>query len=310
MFVNPADYFCTIKLNAMNTFILPWRPGESDFTLARPDNELLNPDYGDFLWPSAGLGKARSGDNFFLVRMDGDPFVVMKGFFLSDPDREKGLMGLRPSFIALPSAGLPQFSMDALDRSTPGFSWALYCNGEPLPDWAGKKLSGLWEVFLQEEFKEEFFDGVHAERSRKPAANVDDAIQIASDVFCDEVDPLDGKPAILSTLRIAVRGNDENQSICGALRDVIGRAGWTPGRLRDCGFSEQVVDRLVTLRWEDGETPDQHFKRVYDEGDRIAWLIMLWDQEDKMARGGCVDPKFNTLRAALADQSGRTSRSI
>lgn len=232
------------------------------------------------------LQQARSGDNFFLVWMDEDPFVVMKGFLISEPDMKEGLVKIRPTFITLPDAVLPHFSMDALDLSSPGFSWRIYCNGEPLPDWAGKKLSGLLEVFIQEEFNDGYFDGVQAERSRKPAANVDDAIEIASGVFCDEVDPLDGKPAILSALRVALQGYDNSQVICGALRDVIGRAGWTPGRLRDRGFPEEIVDTLVALRWEEGETPEQHFKRIYDLRDRAAMMITLWDQEDKVARGG------------------------
>ena len=288
MFVKSREYLCIVKNQEMQTFILPWEPDDRGYSVEQLQKDLRDPDFGTFYWKAYGLDKARSGDNFVLVWMSESPFVVMKGFFLTHSDMEKDQIELRPSFIAMPTAALPHFSMDALDRSSPGFSWRIYCDGEPLPEWAGKKLAGLWEVFLQEEFNDGYFDGVQAERSRKPAANVDDAIEIASDVFCDELDPIDKKPAILSTLRVALQFSNETEVICGALRDVVGKGGWTPGRLRDWGFTEQVVDSLVTLSWRAGETPEQHFKRVYDQRDRNAMLITLRDQEDKMARGGII----------------------
>ena len=281
------------KNQEMQTFILPWEPDDTGYSVEQLQKDLKDPDFGTFYWKADGLDKARSGDNFVLVWMSESPFVVMKGFFLTDPDMEKGQIELRPSFIAMPSAALPHFSMDAMDRSSPGFSWRIYCNGEPLPEWAGNKLSGLWKVFLQEEFNEEFFDGVQAERSRKPAANVDDAIQIASEVFCDEVNPLDGKPAILSTLQVALKGGDETEVICGALRDILGKAGWTPGALRAWGFTEEVVDTLVALRWEEGESPDRRYSRILGERNPLALQIMLWDQTDKLERSRNVNPMMN-----------------
>ena len=277
----------------MQTFIIPWAPSESGYTSEQLQRDLPNPDYGLFSWPADSLGKARSGDNFYLVCREGDPFVVMRGFFLSDP--EDGSVGLRPTFISWPSGDAPRFLIDTLDRETPGFSWRLYTSGDPLPDWAGKKLSALFNLFL-ENVGDNYFDGIQAERSRKPAANVDDAIGIAAEVYCDEPDPIDGRPAILAALRVAVQGNDETEVICGALRDVIGRAGWTGGRLRDRGFTEQVVDCLVTLHWEEGETPAQHFRRIYERGDKTAMFITLLDQEDRVARGGGIDSWPNGLR--------------
>lgn len=267
----------------MQTFIIPWAPAESSYTVEQLQRELPNPDYGLFSWHADRLGKARSGDNFYLVCNEGEPFVVMRGFFLSDP--QDGSIELRPTFISWPTGNAPRFLIDTLDRETPGFSWRLYTKGNPLPDWAGKKLSALFDLFL-ERVGERFFDGFLAERSRKPAANVDDAIGIAAEAYCDEVDPLDGRPAILSCLRVAMKGNNDTEVICGALRDVPGRAGWTTGKLREWGFTEQVADCLKVLHWDEGESPAQHFKRIYDSGDRTAMFITLLDQEDKVVRGG------------------------
>ena len=294
------EYLCTVNKQAMQTFILPWYPSASSYTKEQLQKDLPNPDYGQFSWSTDGLEKARSGDNFYLVCKEGDPFVVMRGFFLSDP--EDGRIELRPTFISWPTGDTPRFLMDTLDRDSPGFSWELYAGGEPLPDWAGKKFSALFNLFT-DSVGDNYFDGLHAERSRKPAANVDDAIGIAAEVYCDELDPLDGRPAIITTLRVAVQGSDETEVICGALRDVLGKAGWTTGKLREWGFTEQVVDCLMALHWNEGESPAQHFKRIYDRGDKTAMFITLLDQEDKVARGGSIDPKLNSIRADLSTKA-------
>ena len=264
----------------MQTFILPWHPSASSYTKEQLQKDLPNPDYGQFFWPSDGLEKARSGDNFYLVCKEGDPFVAMRGFFLSDP--KGGRIELRPTFISFPTGDTPRFLIETIDRETPGFSWKLYTGGEPLPDWAGKKLSALCDLFLGS-VGDSYFDGIIAERSHKPAANVDDAIEIAAEAYCDEVDPLDGRPAILSCLRLALGYKKDESVICAALRDIIGRCGWTPGKLRDWGFTESIVDRLVLLKWKEGENLADRLLSIGHFGDRLAVKIASDDLEYRMA---------------------------
>lgn len=264
----------------MRTFILPWYPSASSYTKEQLQKDLPNPDYGQFFWPAEGLEKARNGDNFYLVCKEGDPFVAMKGFFLSDP--EDGRIELRPTFISWPTGDAARFLMETLDRGTPGFSWELYAGGEPLPDWAGKKLSALFNLFL-ESAGDNYFDGFHAERSRKPAANVDDAIGIAAEVYCDEVNPLDGRPAILWALRPALQFKKNESVICAVLRDIIGRCAWAPGKLRDWGFKESIVDRLVLLKRKEGEALEDRLLQIGHSGDRLAFKIAADELEYKMA---------------------------
>jgi hypothetical protein len=264
----------------MQTFIIPWAPSGSGYTVEQLQRDLPNPDYGLFTWHAEHLGKARSGDNFYLVCNEGEPFVAMRGFFLSDP--EDGSVELRPTFISWPAGNAPRFFMDTLDRETPGFSWRLYTEGNPLPEWAGKKLRAFFDLFL-ERAGESFFDGIHAECSRKPAANVDDAIGIAAEVCCDELNPLDGRPASLWALRPALQFKKDESVISCVLRDILGRCGWTPGKLRDRGFPESIVDRLVLLKGEEGETPEDRLLLIGHSGDRIAFKIAADDLEYKMA---------------------------
>lgn len=277
--VKLSAYFCTVNKHTMQTFILPWYPSKSGYTKEQLQKDLPNPDYGQFFWPSDGLEKALSGDNFYLVCKEGDPFVAMRGFFLFGPENER--IGLRPTFISWPTGDTPCFLMETLDRETPGFSWELCIGGEPLPDWAGKKLSALFNLFL-DSVGENYFDGQHAERSRKPAANVDDAIEIAAEAYCDEVSPLDGRPAILWALRPALQFKKNESVISAALRDIIGRCGWTPGKLRDWGFHESIVDRLVLLKRKEGETLEDRLLQIGHSGDRLAFKIAADELEYKM----------------------------
>jgi hypothetical protein len=274
----------------MQTFILPWQPSASSYTKEQLQKDLSNPDYGQFPWPADGLEKARSGDNFYLFCKEGDPFVAMRGFFLSDP--EDGRIELRPTFISWPTGDAPRFLMETIDRETPGFSCELYTGGEPLPDWAGRKLSALCDLFLGS-VGDSYFDGIIAERSHKPAANVDDAIEIAAEAYCDEVDPLDGRSAILSCLRVALGYKKDESVICAALRDIIGRCGWTPGKLRDWGFSEGIVDRLVLLKRKEGESSEDYLMRIAKSNDSIAFMVAADDMRDKIDRSGRGKDFFN-----------------
>ena len=293
VFVNLADYFCIENNQSMQTFIIPWAPSESSYTVEQLQRDLPNPDYGLFSWHVDHLGKARSGDNFYLVCNEGEPFVVMRGFFLSDP--EDGSVELRPTFISWPTGNTPRFLIDTLDRETPGFSWRLYAEGNPLPDWAGKKLSALFELFL-EGAGESLFDGFQAECSHKPAANVDDAIGIAAEAYCDELDPLDGRSAIIAILRPALQFKKDEPVICSALRDIVGRCGWTPGKLRDWGFSESIVDRLVLLKRKEGENSEDYLLRISQSRDSVAFMVAADDLRDKTERSGKGTDYFNEER--------------
>ena len=151
-------------------------------------------------------------------------------------------------------------------------------------------MEELWQEYLSG-LDEDFFDGMQAERSRRPTARVDDAINIASEALYEKKDPVGGTPAILSALNVALSFRKENDMIAAALRDVIGQDGWTPGRLRERGFSERIVDTLILLHREKGESDDDHLRRIARSADRPAFRIkereleMRWEQsrgQDRM----------------------------
>ena len=131
-----ARFTFAVKPNEpMNTFIIPWYPG-TGYTIEQHAEGLLNPDYGDFRWEAEKLGEARNGDNFLIVWMgDAHPFVVMKGFFLSDP--EDGEIALRPTFITRTCSPLPKYGIPDSVRS-------YWREGMPLMEPFASKLAASW----------------------------------------------------------------------------------------------------------------------------------------------------------------------
>ena len=176
-----------------------------------------------------------------------------------------------------------------------------YGDGDLLPDFTAKQIIHDRETYIRE-CGESFFDGVRADHTRRPEATVDDAILIAADVFSDEVDPADGRPAILSHLsQLYKRGMDvcdstdrspyryetNRYTICAILRDVIGKKGWTAAKLRSCGFPERVVTPLSILSRREGERTRAYITRIGLSGCKCAIRIKSDELEDRKR----IDPE-------------------
>ena len=96
----------------MKTFILKWRPLISSYKMEQFEEEMHYIEYGEFNWSVHEWEKARSGDNFYMVKVgEGRTGIVMKGFFTSAPyeaadwsgkNRQVHYMDLRPTFMIHP----------------------------------------------------------------------------------------------------------------------------------------------------------------------------------------------------------------
>lgn len=238
----------------MKTFILEWNPAissylESDF---RMDIGFL--EFGDFNWSVWEHDKARSGDNFYLVRCGAPPTgIVMKGFFTSNPyrgqdwsgrGREVYYMNLRPTFMVSPDHPKGILSTGLLEKAMPDFEWNGGHSGRELPGTYRKILDELWNDY-ESRFQVRDFDGVLADRSGRPEAGIDEAIALASEALFDRKDK-DGKPAILNALASGLAGTTERDKICGFLSPIIQETAWTAGEIRDKGFPEEIIDSLVS----------------------------------------------------------------
>lgn len=283
----------------MKTFLIRWYPSEGGYSLEQLRRGLPDPDFGTFIWPSQGLETARSGDNFYISYEETDsPVIVMQGYFLTDPDLKAGTIQLRPRFIADPTR--------AGDK----------LGGIRSPEWEGERVILLdeddarhmksdWEHFLSIYHDWGLFDDIRASCSQRPEANLDDAVEMVSEACCDETDPIDGRPAVLSALRVAVSFREDEQIISALLRDIPGKCGWTPGRLRERGFPEDIVDRLLLLQRQGGESPGDYLRRIARSKDSIALAIAAKDLKDKIERPGGTPDEYKGLDLkALCREAG------
>ena len=276
----------------MPTFIMHWRPSVSENTPGMLREAIRDLEFGEIRWRTDTLtGRARGGDEVCLLCLEGTPHVVMTGFLLEDPSGDSVL--IKPTFIALPGDGERRLG-DSLGLDA-------YGDGDLLPDFTAKQLIHDRETYIRE-CGESFFDGVRADHTRRPEATVDDAILIAAEVFSDEVDPADGRPAILSHLsQLYKRGTDicnpatrspyryetNRYTICAILRDVIGKKGWTGAKLRACGFPENVVTPLSILSRREGERTRAYITRIGLSGCKCAIRIKSDELEDRKR----IDPE-------------------
>ena len=101
----------------------------------------------------------------------------------------------------------------------------------------------MWDRFLEEHDNGDY-DGILADRNRRPEAGIDDAVALASEVLYDRED-INGEPLILKSLRSGLSGTTIEEKIRGFLLDVMSDPEWDAGALREKGFSETVIESLL-----------------------------------------------------------------
>ena len=274
----------------MRTFILQWRPSISSYRMEDFEEEMPYLEDGMFNWRVWENEKARSGDNFYMVKCsEGRTGIVMKGFFTSDPyegddwsgkGRRTFYMDMRPEYMIHPDRA-PLLSTEDLEKAMPGFQWNGGHSGRELPEEYATKLGSMWEDYLKE--AGDIFDGVKADRNLRPEADIDDAVEVASSAHYDRKDP-DGRPVILHPLAVGMAGKTGEEMICGFLHDVLEDSEWTAGELRERGFSEKVVDTLLLLTHEEGTPYMDHVRRICESGNATAVAVKLSDLRHDLER--------------------------
>ena len=105
------------------------------------------------------------------------------------------------------------------------------------------------------------------------------AIAIAAQAHQDQYDKA-GAPYILHPLRMMLRMSSEIEMMAAILHDVVEDTEWTLDKLRQAGFSEEVVQAVECLTHRDHETYDEFIARVRTNA--IASKVKLADLEDNM----------------------------
>ncbi len=105
------------------------------------------------------------------------------------------------------------------------------------------------------------------------------AIRIATKAHEGQKDKA-GQPYILHLIRVMMKGRTVEEQICGVLHDLIEDTDWTADDLRKEGFSESVIDTILSVTKKNGESYDNFIDRVMKN--KIAIQVKINDLEDNM----------------------------
>lgn len=238
----------------MKTFILEWDPARSSMSGEDYLGAMPCLEWGEFRSCFQDEPRAGSGDNFFLLRTGTDSDgLIARGFFLSDPymtgNKECPYrMDLRPTFMASWEDPRGVLSIGDLKENIRDFPWGAAGRCAELSGKDSERLSALWKRYLERFTEEDFDEGTAVVRSTRPEAGIEDTILIAAEALYDIQSSEDNRPAILSTLEKGLGYNTDKERIHSILNDVLRLTDWAPGRLREKGFDESVVDSVIIIR--------------------------------------------------------------
>ena len=122
------------------------------------------------------------------------------------------------------------------------------------------------------------------------AATLEDAISIAAEAHRGQRDKA-GAAYLLHPLRLMLRMDSEAAMMVAVLHDVVEDSDWTLERLRERGFSEEVVEAVACLTHRDGESYEEFVERL--KPNPLARRVKIADLEDNMnvLRIGQLGPK-------------------
>ena len=289
----------------MRTFIVEWNPSSSRLSNRQFLEMGCNLDWGNYSFLFRNIIEARSGDNFYLVRTGTrNNGIVCYGFFLSNPysPSAEGFacrIDFRPTFLVPWETPKGIVSLSELNDALPLLQWKGHdaCHCISLDETA--ILSDIWEKYVRG-FSEEDYDDGEAARTLRPEGGIEDAIQIANDVLYDKTD-LDGQPCILHSLSVGLAGRTTDERICGFLNDIMEGGDWTPGQIRDKGFSEHVVDTLVLLHHKENVPYWNYIEAIIASGNRTAIDVKVNDLRHNIrrCRANGLDQMAKTYSDAL-----------
>jgi (p)ppGpp synthase/HD superfamily hydrolase len=110
-------------------------------------------------------------------------------------------------------------------------------------------------------------------------ATLEKAILITAEAHQGQKDKA-GAPYILHPLRLMMRMESEAEMIAAVMHDVVEDSEWTVDRLRDEGFSEEILQAVDCLTRREDEIYEDFIKRV--KTSTVAWRVKIADLEDNM----------------------------
>src|SRR3712207_2538662 len=110
-------------------------------------------------------------------------------------------------------------------------------------------------------------------------ATVEDAIAIAAQAHKGQKDKA-GAPYLSPPLRKMMPMTSEGAMMAAVLHDVVGGTGWALERLREEGFSHEVLEAVDCLTGREGESYQECVERVRTSP--VARQVKMGDLEENM----------------------------
>ncbi|MDD2245882.1 MAG: phosphohydrolase [Proteiniphilum sp.] len=106
------------------------------------------------------------------------------------------------------------------------------------------------------------------------------AVEIAISAHEGQLDTHNGQPYIGHPFRVMNAGHTLQEKIVGVLHDVVEDTSWTLEKLREEGFSDEIVNGIDAMTCRDNEEYDDYIHRVMNNP--IARRVKLNDLTDNM----------------------------
>lgn len=109
------------------------------------------------------------------------------------------------------------------------------------------------------------------------------AVTIAAKYHSGQKD-LDGNPALLHPLAVALKGGNDKERIVGVLHDVVEDSACTLSELESIGVDKDIVGTLKTLTHNKPDSYDDYLLNIIHSGDIVAMRVKRNDLLHNIAR--------------------------
>jgi len=118
------------------------------------------------------------------------------------------------------------------------------------------------------------------------ASEVDLARRVSSEAHQGQTDKM-GQPYVNHCARVADRVQDAKEKTVAFLHDIVEKCdGWDFDRLRQLGFSNEVVEAVDALTHRQAETDDQFVVRAVEN--KLACPVKIADLQDNLWQANSV----------------------
>lgn len=188
-------------------------------------------------------------------------------------------MNFEPDILINPDA-LALLTCRELSEAIHDFEWDKGHSGLVLNDIQSEKLGSIWADYL-ELHKKEFLnksiednDIIYIEHDLEEIAR-----EIAEKAHCGQTDKA-GKDYIEHPKRVAYNCDSVKERIVALLHDTIEDTDVTPEFLAETGFSEEIIEAVLSVTKREGECYDDFVRRAAQN--HIGRKVKLHDLEDNL----------------------------